>query len=280
MIFGRLIEEILNEENVTISKVIDAIDSHKRIMINYKSDGGDDANGPRIAELYAYGLTKSGNPVVRAFQPYGDTTTSVPNWKMFRLDRITSWKDTGQTFDHPASDDYNVGDFNEHGDKTMATVYKIAEFDKETIYRTDTEKAIDRLQRQIDNPIRITDIQKATSDNITNKANLKNAPQHDAEDEPKEPDFSQPDNEPENDVFIPDGEREMRNGFDSLNKQLENPTYINQNGEEYEVEDVPIDDEEEDDIYHTDTETRMKNLLDKLNNGNVQKIDLSKIPKR
>ena len=46
------------------------------------------------------------------------------------------------------------------------------------------------------------------------------------------------------------------------------------------MEDVPIDDEEEDDIYHTDTETRMKNLLDKLNNGNVQKIDLSKIPKR
>lgn len=268
MIFGRLIEEILNEENVSISKVIDAIDSHKRILLNYKTEGGDEANGPRIAELYAYGLTKAGNPVVRAFQPYGDTTTSVPNWKMFRLDRITSWKDTGQTFDHPASDDYNVGDFNEHGDRTMATVYKIAEFDKETTYRTDTEKAIDRLQRQIDNPIKITDIQKTTSDNIINKANIKNAPQHDAEEEPREPDFSQPDNEPEDNAFVPD------------EQSSNNPTYVNQNGEEYEVEEVPIDDEEEDDIYHTDTETRMKNLLDRLNNGNVQKIDLSKIPRR
>lgn len=278
MLLGRLVEEILREENVSISKVIDAIDNHKRILINYKTDGGDEANGPRIAELYAYGLTKAGNPVVRAFQPYGDTTTSVPNWKMFRLDRITSWKDTGQRFDHPASDDYNVGEFNKNGDKTMATVYKIASFDEDDIFQTDTEKQIHKLQQQLDNPIKISDIQKTTAKNIKQDADSEGTPEQNKFDEPKEPDFSQPDNEPKDDVFIPDGEREMRNSLNNLNKQLENPTYINQNGEEYEVEDVPVEDE--DDTYKTDTETRIKNLLDKLDNGEVQKIDLSKIPRR
>ena len=69
----------------------------------------------RIIEVYAYGLTKAGNPVIRAFQPYGDTSSRVPSWKFFRIDRIIYWKPTKQIFTKPASDYYkNIGNFNRH----------------------------------------------------------------------------------------------------------------------------------------------------------------------
>ena len=84
------INRILLSESVSINSVNDAIDTHTRIIINYHTKGEDIATGARIIEVYAYGLTKAGNPVIRAFQPYGDTTSRVPSWKFFRLDRITA----------------------------------------------------------------------------------------------------------------------------------------------------------------------------------------------
>lgn len=180
---------LLTESAVDVNKVGDAIDKKYQVKINYRSNDEDVANGARTIEVYAYGLTKAGNPVIRAFQPYGDTTSSTPNWKFFRLDRITNWETTNQFFHRPASDFYNVGKFNPTGDKSMSVVYKIATFDgesekdkeiaknidngsgevqkvergakkKETakqnsgeIFKTDTERGMEKLRKELDNPV-------------------------------------------------------------------------------------------------------------------------------
>lgn len=183
-LFEKILNKVLLSESVSEEDVNDAIDNHNRIIINYHSNGEDKNSGARMIEVYAYGLTKSGNPVIRAFEPYGDTTTRVPSWKFFRLDRITAWKPTKQTFDHSADEDYKgLGDFNQNGDETMSVVYKIATFDnghsdsqdnatdtfvsqpktKQDVYKTDTEKGIERLKQQIKTPIYPSDIKDADS---------------------------------------------------------------------------------------------------------------------
>lgn len=180
---------LLTESAVDVNKVGDAIDKKYQVKINYRSNDEDVANGARTIEVYAYGLTKAGNPVIRAFQPYGDTTSTTPNWKFFKLDRITNWETTNQFFHRPASDFYNVGKFNPTGDKSMSVVYKIATFDgesekdkeiaknidngsgevqkvergakkKETakqnsgeVFKTDTERGMEKLRKELDNPV-------------------------------------------------------------------------------------------------------------------------------
>lgn len=169
-----ILKTLLLKESVSENEVNDAIDKHKRIIINYKTKGEDKNTGARVVEVYAYGLTKAGNPVIRCFQPYGDTTTRVPNWKFFRLDRITDWQPTEQTFTHPADFYYkNLGEFNPNGDETMSIVYKIAKFGnndfiksdvtsepktKEDVFKTSSETNMERLKQQVDNPINVSDI--------------------------------------------------------------------------------------------------------------------------
>ena len=170
----RIYNSLLLTESVGVDEVNDALDSHKRVIINYRSKGEDKNTGARVIEVYAYGLTKAGNPCIRAFQPYGDTTSRVPSWKFFRLDRIIEWKPTEQTFDRPADFYYkNLGNFNPNGDETMSVVYKVAKFGndqipqvsvnddpktKEDVYKTDSETRMERLKQQVNNPIKLSDI--------------------------------------------------------------------------------------------------------------------------
>lgn len=186
----KLLEDILRKitlsESVDIKEVEDAIDKHNRVIINYHSKGEDNNTGARVIEVYAYGLTKAGNPVIRAWQPYGDTTSRVPSWKFFRLDRISEWQPTKQVFSHPADFYYKgYGNFNPNGDETMSIVYKIAKFGddfnaesqnvsepktKEDVYKTETEKRMERFKQHSDNPITISDVK----DNDTFKDLSKN----------------------------------------------------------------------------------------------------------
>ena len=170
----RISNSLLLTESVGVDEVNDALDNHKRVIINYRSKGEDKNTGARVIEVYAYGLTKAGNPCIRAFQPYGDTTSRVPSWKFFRLDRIIEWKPTEQTFDRPADFYYkNLGNFNPNGDETMSVVYKVAKFGndqipqvsvndepktKEDVYKTDSETRMERLKQQVNNPIKLSDI--------------------------------------------------------------------------------------------------------------------------
>lgn len=122
MVFGGILEEILLNESASVENVVKAMDNHSKVIINYHSNGKDDNTGTRVIEPITYGLTKAGNPVIRAYQPYGDTTTHTPGWKMFRLDRISYWEETKEKF-------YNVPNIpgqeaNLDGDETMATVIK------------------------------------------------------------------------------------------------------------------------------------------------------------
>ena len=170
----RIYNSLLLTESVGVDEVNDALDNHKRVIINYRTKGEDKNTGARVIEVYAYGLTKAGNPCIRAFQPYGDTTSRVPSWKFFRLDRIIEWKPTEQTFDRPADFYYkNLGNFNPNGDETMSVVYKVAKFGndqipqvsvndepktKEDVYKTDSETRMERLKQQVNNPIKLSDI--------------------------------------------------------------------------------------------------------------------------
>lgn len=122
MVFGGILEQILLNESASVENVVKAMDNHAKVIINYHSDGKDEHSGTRVIEPITYGLTKAGNPVIRAFQPYGDTTTNTPGWKMFRLDRISYWEETKEKF-------YSVPNIpgqeaNIDGDSTMATVIK------------------------------------------------------------------------------------------------------------------------------------------------------------
>ena len=303
---AELLQEILLTESVSVNDIDDAIDNHKRIIINYHSKGEDIATGARVIEVYAYGLTKAGNPVIRAFQPFGDTTTKVPSWKYFRLDRISAWEETGQKFSRPASDYYKgLGDFNPDDDKSMSVVYKIATFGgedkkygdivnstgpklktdtKPEVYKSPAERNMERLKQQVSNPIKLSDIKT--------KNGFKNLKEPSDETGPK-----LKSNEPnkENGIYRTPTER----GMERLKQQLENPRKIDLNklpSQRKEIEDlrkrlgdtskpIKMDDlnnrlsaKPEKEPYKSPTERNMEKLRQQLENP--KKIDLSKLPKR
>lgn len=122
MSFLGLLESKLLKESASIDNVMRAMDNHSKVIINYHTKGDNKNTGSRIIEPVAYGLTTAGNPVIRAYQPYGDTTTKTPGWKFFRLDRISYWEETGVKFGEIP--DFNMDELNKDGDKTMAVVIK------------------------------------------------------------------------------------------------------------------------------------------------------------
>lgn len=124
-----ILYHVLNE-SVQPNEVVDAINNKEQIIITY-SDEKNHAPQTRLIEPYVYGISKGGNPCIRAFQYQGDTYRGIPKWKMFRLDRITSWRPNGQTFTSvPKDRGWNVEAYNEHGDNSMIQVLNQVSFDK------------------------------------------------------------------------------------------------------------------------------------------------------
>ena len=128
--YAELILESLLKEEAMQADVIDAIKKRYEVGINYNSDKTSKGSGYRIIQPVAYGKTTSGNLVIRAFQPYGDTKTKTPSWKMFRLDRIENWKPMkNKRFKEPPAQNGDIlGKFNPNGDNTMSEVYLVANF--------------------------------------------------------------------------------------------------------------------------------------------------------
>ena len=109
-----LSEDVSNQGNDIKSAVENMHPAH--IVYNGPSDGG---NGERIIYPVAYGISTAGNLVVRAFQPQGSTSSEVPSWKFFRIDRIGRWNtDNSETF-NPAE----LTGFNDKGDEQIDTLY-------------------------------------------------------------------------------------------------------------------------------------------------------------
>lgn len=118
-------------EDASPSQVKDAIRKRYAAEIEYY-EPGTKGSKRRVIRPVAYGLSKGGNPVVRAFQPMGDTRTIAPEWKMFRLDRIRTWKaKRNNTFTEPPGPNYpHLKDkkYNPDGDKGMSVCYLNADF--------------------------------------------------------------------------------------------------------------------------------------------------------
>jgi predicted DNA-binding transcriptional regulator YafY len=138
----RIIHQNINE-SVNIGPVADAIQKRWIVKIKYKVSN-DDRFGveERVIMPVAYGVSKAGNMVLRAYQPMGDTKTKVPHWKLFRLDRIVSWKALRNEIMYSAPNE----DYNPFGDKTMRRVYRNADF-KRSRYTNTALSDINRERR-------------------------------------------------------------------------------------------------------------------------------------
>lgn len=116
-------------EIASIESVVDAIKNKNRIIIFYDGDepGG---RGLREIEPVCFGYSKAGNPVLRAWDIEGAShrgllgTRPIPGWRLFRLDKILSFRQTGESFDTPRPQ------YNPNGDKTMKTVIINAKFNE------------------------------------------------------------------------------------------------------------------------------------------------------
>lgn len=150
----QILKQILSEARktrATETDVIDAIKKRYEVWINYTADEEGTGRGKRLVQPVAYGLSKSGNPVIRAFQPMGDSKTKSPGWKLFRLDKITSWQTLPKRhFPEPPLTQYMVnGKFNPNGDGSMSEVYVIADFEgSKTRYEKGGLKKYNELRKQ------------------------------------------------------------------------------------------------------------------------------------
>lgn len=168
MTLKEIMEEMLLE-SVSNREINNAINNHKYVVIKYEGTDGTH-NGKRMIQPVAFGLTSTGNPVIRAFEDFGDTKTSVPKWKYFRVDRISAWRETDKSFEEPE----NL--FNPYGDETMSVVYNIAKFggngeltdaptsspkkksdENPGTFKTETERAMEKLRKQLKNPLTLSD---------------------------------------------------------------------------------------------------------------------------
>ena len=117
-------------ESVDQSSVIDAIDNKYQVWVYY-SDAENHAPGRRLVEPYVYGISKAGNPIIRAFVWKGDSYRGAPRWETMRLDRVTSWKPRKNN--HFQTDPRSLGalvpGYNPNGDKSMTSVIKQVKFD-------------------------------------------------------------------------------------------------------------------------------------------------------
>lgn len=136
---------LLQESFASEQDIKDAIKGRNRVILNYKGDPAHGvAPGVRYADIYSYIETKAGNLAIRAYQPMGDTASSVPSWKLFRVDRITNWKSLPYINKEPAEG------FNPNGDKQANRIISIANYGNkgqrkvdrhdDEIYQTDTER--------------------------------------------------------------------------------------------------------------------------------------------
>ena len=117
-----LILEVASRDQVS-----DAIKNKRVCVINYTGDepGG---KGLRVIEPVAFGLSKKGNAVLRAWDREGASHTAykgekpLPGWRLFRLDKMDFIRPTQETFDTPRPN------YNPNGDKSMERVFINAVF--------------------------------------------------------------------------------------------------------------------------------------------------------
>jgi predicted DNA-binding transcriptional regulator YafY len=130
----KLLESLksLITEATSIDDVKKAIDNKIVCIVNYE---GDEPGGRGIREIepVALGRSKAGNLVLRAWDRTGASHTAyigsqpLPGWRLFRLDKMPSFKFSRENFTEP-----HPG-YNFSGDKGMSSIITIAKFDNQPI---------------------------------------------------------------------------------------------------------------------------------------------------
>ncbi len=124
------ISRALLHEAVQASRITTSM---KKRIVNKIFYAGDNTEqkGWRSIEIFAYGRNRSGNDIIRAWQREGVTDTpngngvdplrNKPGWRVFRVDGITSFQNSIQTFTADAAT-CQARKYNPH-DSDMATIY-------------------------------------------------------------------------------------------------------------------------------------------------------------
>jgi len=117
-------------EIASLDSIQKSIKNKEMMNIYYDGDepGGD---GYRVIEPVCVGYSKAGNLVLRAWDLEGASHTAaigeqpLPGWRLFRVDKIFTYKPTG--------DNFNIArpGYNPNGDKSMTRVILNAQFDNE-----------------------------------------------------------------------------------------------------------------------------------------------------
>jgi len=118
-----------------------AINNVLRVRIGYDDEQGGKGKNLRYILPVAFGLSKSGNKVIRAYQPSGSSKRGVPNWKLFRMDRIYSWDNGKKTFKDYKDKLIDLG-LNTHGDNSMTKLFAITPFANDDVQVADTTTQI------------------------------------------------------------------------------------------------------------------------------------------
>jgi len=121
------IAKLLILEIASVDSIVDAIKKRKKVVIYYDGDepGG---RGLREIEPVCFGYSKGDNPVLRAWDSEGSSHTNytgeqpLPGWRLFRVDKILSFKPTTETFNEVRPN------YNTSGDKGMVRVIINAKF--------------------------------------------------------------------------------------------------------------------------------------------------------
>lgn len=93
-------------EDVSRNRIITSMKNRVVNLIYYDDPSDEVLAGYRSIEIYAYGTSKAGNPVILAWLRNnmsktlnsGDANDKI-RWRMYRIDRIKSFKNTIQKFD-------------------------------------------------------------------------------------------------------------------------------------------------------------------------------------
>lgn len=117
---------ILDDEDITISrssvatgdKFLDAIKNKTWVQISYDDSKPSPATGFRQCIVVAYGTTSAGNIGIRCYEQFGDTRTICPDYKIFLLKRIKSFKEMRNVA--PWNDSILDGRYHSGGDKNLS----------------------------------------------------------------------------------------------------------------------------------------------------------------
>ena len=115
-------------EVASINSITDAINKRQKVILYYDGDepGG---RGLREIEPVCFGYSKADNPILRAWDYEGASHTNykgeqpLPGWRIFRLDKILSFRPTGEVFNEPKPG------YNPNGDRSMNRVIINVKFD-------------------------------------------------------------------------------------------------------------------------------------------------------